>query len=213
MTGHQRGHLWPPYLRFPSSSCVCHHLCPLVQGCASYSLVLVAGKVKGLFVWPPESRHFPAVQRPWTLLSEYPRTGLFHPACSAQLCSPTVPIPLHSRPARLPLILCRALVCLLSWLPPVLVVTALPWLGDVTVLEGQCFLPSILFVLEAKRGRARASQGHTAASHGAGLLTSKVGLLGLVLKCFETCPYTFLADRRLGHALCRVPWLVYHLPE
>lgn len=153
------------------------------------------------------------MQRPLTLLSEYPRTGLFHPACSAQLCSPTVPVPLHSCPAMLAVTLCRALVCLLSRLPPVLVVTALPWLGDVTVLEGQSFLPSILFVLETKRGQARAGQGHTAASHRAGLLTSKVGLLGLVLKYFETCPYTFLADRRLGHGLCRVPWLVYHLPE
>lgn len=135
------------------------------------------------------------------------------PSLFAQLCCSSIPVPLHSRPSRLPLTLCRTLVCLLSRSPPVLVVTALPWLGDVTVLEGQSFLPSILFVLQAKRGQARAGQGHTAASHRAGLLTSKVGPLGLVLKCFETCPYTFLADRRLGHGLCRVPWLVYHLPE
>lgn len=61
---------------------------------------------------------------------------------------------------------------------------------DRTVLEEQSFFPPrIIFLLEAQRG-AQAGQGHTSASYRMGLPTSNLGLLGLVLKCFETCPST-----------------------
>lgn len=130
--------------------------------------------------------------------------------------------PLYSPPARLPLSP-SAGPKTLPGLPSPQVVSGFSlswwsrlcpgWCQGGTVLEKQCFPHSIPFVLEVQRGQALTGQGHTAASCQAGLLTSNLGFLGFVLKGFETCPYTFLADRRLGHGLCRVPWLVYHLPE
>lgn len=66
-------------------------------------------------------------------------------------------------------------------LQPVLVVTALPWLGDGSVFEEQPFPPST-FVPEAPRGQVQAGRGCTAASRRASLLTSNLWLLSLVLK-------------------------------
>ena len=131
-----------------------------------------------------------------------PTTPHFHsppthlPRPLQALCFTPFPLPAALSPCR-------------SRLQPALVVTALPELGscqDRTFLEEQSFSPSILFLLEAQRG-ARAGQGHTAAGCGVGLLTSNLGLLGLVLK--PALPPSCLAC----HGLCRVPWLVCHLPE
>lgn len=129
--------------------------------------VLVAGKVKVLSVWAPESRPFPALQCPSTLLPECPCPRRFLIQCPLQLCSLTHPhapsLPFSqaaSHPLQAP---CSFLVSpSRPRLQPVFMVTALSRQGDGTVFEEQPF-PSSTFVLEAPRGQVQAGRGSTAA--------------------------------------------------
>lgn len=141
--------------------------------------VLVTGRVKVLSVWAPESRPFPALQCPSTLLPECPCFRRFLIQCPLQLCSPTHPhapsLPFSqaaSHPLQAP---CSFLVSpSRPRLQPVLVVTALPRRGMELFLKEEQPFPSSTFVLEAPRGQVQASR--------ASLLTSNLWLLSLVLK-------------------------------
>lgn len=122
--------------------------------------VLVAGRVKVLSVWAPESRPFPALQCPLTLLPECPcpRRSLIQ--CPLQRCSPTHP---HAPSFRVSQATSHPLQAPCSFpvsasrprLQPVLVVTALPRQGDGPVFEEQPFLPLCLRPREAKSKPAR----------------------------------------------------------
>lgn len=74
---------------------------PLVPGSTVLSVLLLAVKVKGLFVWAPESRPFLALQYLWTLLPECPCTCLW-PCLLYTALLPKSSLPSHA-PALHPL--------------------------------------------------------------------------------------------------------------